>query len=321
MVPKTQIGIVADNANRRVSIFDINSLQTLQQILLNVDVVDVAIAPHSRRAVVTTSVAKTFYQLDLSEIPARIVGSAVAPTTLLDIAITPDEQFALSVDGAGNDRNIISYSLRKNAIVSSLPTNAQSVAISPLTRELVLTTVYNRNAVRRFTIDCRGLLSDTGEETPAGPFPGNSVFTTDGQFNFVADYENGISVLSTLIPDHVTLLGAAASSGQPQSMAVTGDGRHLFVLGPQFVDIYAFDAVAGNLALLRSFAHGLQISSFFGVDQIALDPSETRLFISAVGQVAVFTTYGLPLGSVDGSGGPGGIAIGKTEYAPADCED
>jgi hypothetical protein len=85
----------------------------------------------------------------------------------------------------------------------------------------------------------------------------------------------------------------------------------VFALSSEFVSIYSFDPVAGNLTFQRSFAHGLAIDSFFGVEQIALDASETRLFVSSIGSVAVFTTYGLPLGTVTGASGPGGIAICK----------
>jgi DNA-binding beta-propeller fold protein YncE len=110
------------------------------------------------------------------------------------------------------------------------------------------------------------------------------------------------------------LLGSAPSSPGPQSLAVTHDGKHVFALTASNVDIYAFDPVAGSLTLERSFAHGLQITPYYGVDQIALDACEEKLFISANGQVAVFTTYGLPLGNVVGAEGPGGIAICQCHF-------
>lgn len=75
-----------------------------------------------------------------------------------------------------------------------------------------------------------------------------------------------------------------------------------------------FDPVSGNLTLARSFAHGLSIAPYLGVDQIALDQRETRLFISANGQVAIFTTFGTKLGTVAGVAGPGGLAIGTRRY-------
>lgn len=323
MYPHEHIGIVAENPNQRVSIFDTDTLEVVQQIPLQADVIDAAITDDCKVAVVSSFASKTMFQICLCARPAKLVGSAVSPTFLEDVAITPDGRFALSVDGSAANQDIVSYSIRKNAFVSTLPTDAQAVAISPADDgSLVLTAKFFANSVRRFAIDHRGNLVDTGQEFPAGFGPNNLVFSRDGRFAFVADFNNGVSVLSTLIPNNIILLGSARSSGQPQSLAVTSDSRHVFALGSTSVDIYSFDPVAGSLSLERSFAHGLTITSFFGVDQIALDHSETRLFISAVGQVAVFTTYGLPLGTVTGAAGPGGLDICrcKRPFPPRQCE-
>jgi DNA-binding beta-propeller fold protein YncE len=312
MYTRDHFGIVVENANRRISIFDTNTFEVLQQIPLDADVLDVAITKNCTRAFVTSFGSKTMFQIDLCAIPARVAGSAVSTTNLEDVAVTPDCKYALSVDGSASNQDIVSYSSRQNAFVSALPVSAQAVAVSPESRELVLTAQFFSNSVHRFVINPNGSLEDTGQSFPAGPNPINIIFSPSGEFAFVAN-NNGsnssISVLSTLIPENVVLLGSTPSSNGPQSMAITRDGTHLFALTSSNVDIYAFDPVAGNLTLLRSFAHGLDITSYYGVDQIALDACETRLFISGAGRVAVFTTYGLPLGNVAGAQGPGGIAI------------
>ena len=310
MDTRDHLGIVVENANRRISIFNTNTQEVLQQLPIDADILDVAINRDCTRAFVTSFSSRTMFQIDLCAMPARVVGSAVSSTLLEDVALTPDDKYALSVDGSATNQDIVSYSSRQNAFVSSLPASAQAVAISPISRELVLTAEYFNNSVHRFVIHPNGSLEDSGQSFPAGAGPINIIFSPNGEFAFVAaNNASSISVLSTLIPNNVILLGSAPSSAGPQSLAVTHDGRHVFALTASNVDIYAFDPVAGSLTLERSFAHGLQIASYFGVDQIALDACETKLFISARGQVAVFTTYGLPLGNVVGAEGPGGIAI------------
>lgn len=306
---KSHFGIIADSSARRVSIFDTDTLTLLQHIPLEADVIDVALTSDCLRAIVTSFISKTIFQVDLSESPAKVVGSATTSTFLEDVQITPDDMFALSVDGSAANQNIVSYSLKKNTFVSTLATSAQAVAISPTCDGLVLTAVSSANSVRRFMINRCGDLKDTGQQFPAGTTPININFSPSGKFAFVADFAGAVSVLSTVIPDNISLISTIPTSSQPQSMAISRDGRHLFVLGLSNVDIFTFDPVSGSLALARSFAHGLQITSFFGVDQIALDPSETRLFISATGQVAVFTTFGTRLGTVADVSGPGGLAI------------
>jgi len=310
MYTRDHLGIVVDNANRRISLFNTNTQEVLEQLPLDADILDVAVNRDCTRAFVSSFSSKTMFQIDLCAVPASVVGSAVAATMLEDVALTPDGKYALSVDGSASNQDIVSYSARQNVFVSSLPTSAQAVAISPQTSELVLTAEYFSNSVHRFIIHHDGSLEDTGQSFPAGAGPINIIFSPNGEFAFVAaNNDNRINVLSTLIPQNVILLGGAPSSSSPQSLTITRDGRHVFALTASNVDIYAFDPVAGSLTLERSFAHGLTITSYYGVDQIALDACETKLFISAHKQVAVFTTYGLPLGTVAGAQGPGGIAI------------
>ena len=92
-------------------------------------------------------------------------------------------------------------------------------------------------------------------------------------------------------------------------MAVTRDGRHVFLLTGETVDVYSFDPIAGSLTLRHSIEHGHSIRNLTGTDQIALDACDERVFVVTMTQVAVFTTYGLPLGVIVGAEGPGGIAI------------
>lgn len=310
MVSRNHLGIVVESSNRRISLFDTNTQEVLQQLPIDADILDVAINSDCTRAFVTSFGSMTMYQVDLCAMPARVIGSAVTSTMLEDVALTPDGKYALSVDGSGSNQAIASYSARQNAFVSSLPTSAQAVAVSPRSRQLVLTAEYFNNRVHRFVVYPDGTLEDSGQNFPTGAGPINLIFSPNGEFAFVAaSSDSSISVLSTLIPENVVMLGSAPSSTGPQSLAITRDGRHVFALTASNVDIYTFDPVAGSLSLERSFAHGLGITSYFGVDQIALDAQETKLFISGNGQVAVFTTYGLPLGNVAGAAGPGGIAV------------
>ncbi len=310
MAARDHLGIVVDNNNRRVTLFDINTQEVLQQLPLDADILDVAINSDCTRAFVTSFASMTMFQIDLCAMPARVIASAVASTLLEDVALTPDGKFALSVDGSGSNQAIVSYSARQNAFVSSLSTSAQAVAVSPRSRELVLTAEYFNDSVHRFVIHPDGTLEDSGQSFLTGTGPINIIFSPNGEFAFVAaQKDSSISVLGTLIPEDVVMLGSAPSSAGPQSLAITRDGRHVFALTASNVDIYAFDPVAGSLTLERSFPHGLGITSYFGVDQITLDAGETKLFISGNGRVAVFTTYGLSLGNVVGAAGPGGIAV------------
>lgn len=305
---KDHFGIIAEFSVGRISIFDTRTQTVLQQIEVPADVIDVALTSDDHRAVVSSFNSKTIFQVDLCVKPAKIIGSATTSTFLEDIQLTPDNLFAVSVDGSA-PQNIVSYSLKKNAFVSTLPANAQAVAVSPKSNGLILTAVFGSSNVHRYRIDHNGIIIDTGQDIPIGSSPININFSPSGNFAFVTDFNNAVSVLSTTNPDNISLISTIPASTQPQSMTISRNGRYVFVLGAEKVDIFNFDPVSANFVLARSFTHGLNIQSFFGVDQIALAPDEPKLFISAVGQLAVFTTYGLPLGTVPDVTGPGGLAV------------
>ena len=314
---KVNFGIIAEYDTRRISIFNTDTLRVVQQIPMQADVIDVAITSTGRHAVVTSFYSKTMFQIDLCNKHATVEHKATAETYLEDVALTPDNRFAISVDGRDPGQNIVSYSLQENIFKSTLPTDAQAqaVAVSPTGNGLVLTAEYYNNKVRSFVVSHKGTLTDTGLEVPVGDGPININFSPCGNFAFVANRLNdSISVLSTVLPENISLISTVPASSLPQSMAISRNGRYVFLLGSSHVDIFKFDPVSANLTLERSFAHGLGINLLFGVDQIALDPSEQRLFISAFGQVAVFTTFGLKLGTVAGIAGFGGLAIGTRTF-------
>ncbi|WP_129480051.1 hypothetical protein [Fictibacillus sp. S7] len=62
-----------------------------------------------------------------------------------------------------------------------------------------------------------------------------------------------------------------------------------------------FHLFAPFLTPVGSFAHGLGVTGdFFGVDQMALDATQSKLFISLGGILAVLTASGTPLGTIPG---------------------
>ena len=113
MYTRESFGIVVERANRRISIFNTNTFEVLQQLPIDADIIDVAINNNCTRAFVTSFSSMTMFQIDLCARPARVVGSAVTTTLLEDVALTPDGKYALSVDGSTPNPNIVSYSARQ----------------------------------------------------------------------------------------------------------------------------------------------------------------------------------------------------------------
>jgi 6-phosphogluconolactonase (cycloisomerase 2 family) len=175
---------------------------------------------------------------------------------------------------------------------------------------LLLTARNFANKVHIFVITRDGHLIDSGLEVDAGGTgPINITFTPDGGFALVSNFNSSqIGILQLVNPGNIQLLGSVHTTSPPQSMVFSRNGSRVYSLGTSTVDSFVFDASAGILTPVRSFTHNLPVLPYFGVDQIALDQRETRLFISA-GVVEAFSTTGFALGAVPGISANGGLAI------------
>ena len=315
----SDFGIVVEQHLGRISFFNTETLEVLNQITLGYDFVDTAITSDCISAVVTSDFSQTLVELNTQSEPPKVIAIQEGQSSMADVDITPDNHFAVTITGLNHPFNIQSYSLQKNKFVSTLPISfdAVGIAVSPNGNGLVLTNRSSANTVRRFMIDPNGVLFDTGQEIiSGGSRPFNIAFTPDGNFAFVANLiGSSIGILDTENPDNITLLSAVGTNRLPGTIAVSHDGTTVFVLTESTVDIFNFNPQSGTLNLGNSFGHGLLIdpAHLFGADQMALNTNETKLFISAniSRELKVFTTSGKLVGFVAGVEANGGIAICK----------
>ena len=318
----SSFGIVVEHHLGRISFFNTETLEVLTQITLGYDFVDTAITNDCISAVVTSDFLQTLVEINTQLEPPKVVAIQEGQSSMADIDITPDNQFAVTVTGLNHPFNIQSFSLQENKFVSTLPIpfDAVGIAVSPNGNGLVLIGRSSANTVRRFMLEPNGMLFDTGQEIiSGGTRPFNIAFTPDGNFAFVANLiGNSIGVLDTQNPDTITLLSAVGTNRLPGTIVVSRDGTIVFILTESTVDIFNFNPQTGTLSLFKSFGHGLLIdpTPLFGVDQMALDPSETKLFISAniSRELKVFTINGNLLGFITGIEANGGIAICQQLY-------
>jgi DNA-binding beta-propeller fold protein YncE len=306
-------GIAMERDLKRISIFDPNTLGLISQTFLGVDCIDVAVTRNGNRAAVTAFNDMAMVELDLNVSPPVIDAFQRVTTFLEDVDLTPDDRFALSVDGSASQQDLVSYDLVRHQLVDTLPVDAQAVAVSPRGDGLLLTARNFANKVHIFVITRDGHLIDSGLEVdPGGKGPINITFTPDGGFALVSNFSSSqIGILQLVNPGNIQLLGSVNTTSQPQSMVISRDGSRVYSLGTSTVDSFIFDASAGILTPVRSFVHSLPVRSYFGVDQIALGPQENRLFISSGTNrvLEAFSTTGFALGAVPGISANGGLAI------------
>lgn len=310
-------GISISN-NSTVVIFNTNyPFRTLHTVTIpdNVNPLGVAVTPNCKRAIVTLFSAQELIQID--PVKGTIMDTVQTPTTFPEgVSITPNGLFAVSTDGKGKD-DIISYSLRANAIVTSLAppddNGLQAVAISPNGDGLVLAARTFNNSIRVYNIDRTGTLIDTGNDIivgtgAVGTGPVNITFTPNGNFAFVVGRNNEVVVLETKNPNEISVVNTVPlqDGSSAQTVVVSEDGKKVYVLSDTAVNVYCFDHCCKRyLTPSRFFKHNLFINSYYGVRQMALDPQERYLFISGsrvpgTGVLEVFTVSGDDKGPVPG---------------------
>jgi DNA-binding beta-propeller fold protein YncE len=313
----SNFGIVVEQHLRRISFFSTDTLEILNQITLGYDFVDTAITSDCSNVVVTSDFCQTLVQIETQLEPPKVVAIQEGQSSMADVDITPDDQFAVTVTGLNHPFNMQSYSFLKNKFISTIPIpyDAVGIAISPNGNGLILIDRSSANTVRRFKIDADGVLFDTGQEfISGGTRPFNITFTPDGNFAFVANLiSNSIGILETQNPENITLLNAVGTNNLPGTIVVSRDGSTVYVLTESTVDIFNFNQLSGTLSFVKSFGHGLLIDPrpLFGANQMALNKTETKLFISAniSRELKVFTISGKVVGYVAGIEANGGIAI------------
>ncbi|MCE5173757.1 hypothetical protein LQV63_31555 [Paenibacillus profundus] len=305
--------IAIERAIRRVSFVDTDTLTVAQQISIDGDVVDVAVTGDFNKAVICSFNAQKLFEMNLRTNPPSVVHTFNSPIPLEAVALTADNRFAVSVVG-GSPAQMVSYSL-EDASGSWIPADAQAVASSPDLSGRLLTARYNAGRVRLYYIDNAGMITDSGNEVMAGDTPLNLAYTPDGRFCFVANYyADEIVVLYTGNSNYFGETSRTPVIGHPQTIVVSKNGQRVYVLTTREVASFEFDPVAQRLSLTGRFNHNLDIVSYFGVDRMTLDATESKLIISGQNQLAAFNLTGTLLGIVPGVKSDGGVAAGQSSY-------
>jgi len=154
----------------------------------------------------------------------------------------------------------------------------------------VLVTSASFETVRRLTIDGTGTLTDTGDVLASGGEP-NNVFCAPGGTSGIAITRDAGELRSFTIPglglvDVRPLSGRFGISGQ-----INPAGDRVFARDNfgGFVDVFDYDSGAGALGALPLFRiRILDTPTFFGMDQLALRPDGTKLYVSQPGALNVY---------------------------------
>ncbi len=283
-------GMVADNATGGVTVFDADTGAVFGTVFIPVtgNIGDCSITADQTRGFVT-DFAFQVWVIDLTTTPPSLApGPNPIPISNPgeDTSITPDKKFLAVCDGVSSSTlvSVIDIATRTEIATFDLGTDCNSVDVC---RDgSVLVTSFMTGNVRRLAIDAFGTLTDTGEVlSGGGTFPNNVLCAPGGTSGVVITREvphlRSFTIPGlTLISDR-PLTGDFGISGQ-----VNPAGNRIFArsnFGPAggFVDVFDYNAATAVVGAAPLFSIPIAgTPTFFGMEQMALNPNGARLYVS-----------------------------------------
>ena len=151
----------------------------------------------------------------------------------------------------------------------------------------VLVASFYDQKIRRLIIDDSGQLSDTGDELPFLSSPINLACAPTAETGVVVDYSPG-AIQSFTIPG-LAPVDTRSLSDEGIAGRIHPDGNRIYARSSSAVEVFAYDSQSGSLgaAPLFSIPSAFAIS-FFGIEQLALDESGSKLYVPEPGEVRVY---------------------------------
>lgn len=204
-----------------------------------------------------------------------------------DISISPDGKFAVVCDGnALQPVSVIDLAARAEIGTFDLGSDCNSAEVCK--DGSVLVTSFGNSQLRRLILSGTGVLTDTGESLNNINSPNNAFCSPSANSGVVVDRTgvlNSFTIPGLSLADSRSL-GAIILSG-----LVNPAGDRVFVFGFGGVDSFGYNSTTGALGSpLLAFNIIPAPIPFFGVDQMAIHPDGSKLYVSQAGSLNVYDT-------------------------------
>ena len=271
--------VTVENLTRNLLFINLETLAVEYTIDTGYGVIDVAAASDNKTLLASAYYQRKLIEIDLTVMPPEVVKVADLPSEAEDVALTPDNKFALITDGDSDNTNLISVLLADDA-VNYTPVSSQAVFASSNEKVFIARTTSDR--IRLYNLLSDGKLVDTSMESIVFN-PINLAGTSDGNFLFACSDSDTreIAVLDISNPDYYGVASRYPTQSIPQSIVVNRANDRLYVLEENHIEILDFNSVSKRLTNINTVYHGQNILLFYGVDQLALSPDEEKLIMSA----------------------------------------
>jgi hypothetical protein len=297
------LGMVADNRTNSVTVFDADTHAVLGTVFITSGFFlagDVGITPDLKRGFVTNFPSEVFV-IDLTTSPPRLAGGTnpiPVSNSSQDLSISPDGKFLVVASGSEEPQPISVIDIAAQAEISTLSTGENTTSVEVCSDSSVLVTSLDGVGVRRLTLSAAGTLADTGEVFSVGFF--SNVYCAPGAQSGVV--VSGGTITSFTIPGLVGVDTRPLSGTQTYAGTINRAGNRVFARSndPGSIDVFDFDSDTGALgeSPLLTIPVG-ELLNVVGLEQIALHPNGTKLFVSEPSAVNVYNPRtGALLGSI-----------------------
>jgi hypothetical protein len=284
-------GMIVDGETDTVILFDSTIDEVVGTVALGTSpetLGDCAVSPVYSLGF-STDQASQLWAVDLASTPPQL---APTPNPIpishqgQDVAITQDGLYLLSCAGP-TSAPISVTDIATQTEIGTLHLGTDCNAIDVCADGTVLATSYNSNTVRRLAIDESGVLTNTGDSLLISS-PVNIYCGSNSRSGVVVTRFNGVQ--SFTFPGLTFVEWRLLSSGAGYSGAINMLGDMVYVRSATAVDVFDFHSATGSFGATPLFTIDLPASGdpLHGVEQMALDRSETKLYLSQPGAVAVY---------------------------------
>ncbi|MFC2146694.1 hypothetical protein ACFLRT_04965, partial [Acidobacteriota bacterium] len=290
---------------------------------------DVVITSDGRTAIVSSFLGSKVFFIDISagfNAPPTYLGSARTAMLAEDMVITPDDKYVLVTDGGfSSGVAVIEIATRKFIYNHNRGwRDAQAIAITP-DGQTVLVADYLGGMIHAYTLRGDGILIHKKTISVLPFWPLNVSISPDGRTVIVVDaFISGCIVFffdteGNLFKKGVTSLPSQAG----QSCVFSKDGTKAYYLSNSqakgtrvhILNVTGVGQVSASGTSIKIWPRRGTVQ-FFGVDTMALDPSENYLYVTnpspmnPINDVALIDlTTNTQVGYIPGTGFPTGIAF------------
>ena len=286
--PQT-IGMVADNATESVTVFNADSDTVLGSVAIGSGpaIGDCSITQDQTLGFIT-DFAYGVWVIDLAGLPVLAGGINPIPISNAgeDTSLSPNGQFLLVCDGA-NIEPVSVVDVASRTETSTFALAGECNAVEACGDGSVLTATFSDSSVRRLILDGFGNLADSGDPPLSVADPINVLCAPGSASGAVLDYSSN-EVRSFVLPPlagiDTRVLPGPGISGQ-----IHPSGDRLYVLSLGGIDAFSYDSTNGAIGGAPLFSIPISDNTpFFGMDQMAVHPDGSKLYVSQPGAVEVY---------------------------------